>query len=102
MPTQCFLVSDIHDPRAKEPVAMWPLKTGSGGKTYVVRLPSRGLWDVYSLSSTDRKPWQITGDAPNITAYPSIVHLGGNTIQGYHGWLTDGELSDDLERRTYP
>lgn len=102
MPWQCFLVNNIHDLRAQEIGAMWPLKIASGGQTYIVRLPNRGLWDVYSLSSTDRKPWTITGDAPNFTASPSIVHLGGKLIQGYHGWLTNGVISDDLEGRTYP
>ncbi|WDL96961.1 hypothetical protein [Alicyclobacillus sp. ALC3] len=40
--------------------------------------------------------WKVTGTAPNITARPSINFPGL-----YHGWLTDGVLSDDLEGRRY-
>jgi len=42
--------------------------------------------------------WIITGEIPNLTATPSINHLGQN---GYHGWLKNGILSDDLEGRIY-
>lgn len=41
--------------------------------------------------------WTVTGEVPNITATPSI-----NMPGRYHGWLTNGILSDDLEGRTYP
>ncbi len=41
--------------------------------------------------------WTVTGDPPRITVRPSINHMGC-----YHGWLTDGVLSDDVEGRTYP
>lgn len=41
--------------------------------------------------------WTVTGEAPNITARPSI-NFPGN----YHGWLTNGILSNDLEGRIYP
>lgn len=36
--------------------------------------------------------WTVTGEAPNITVRPSI-----NAVGVYHGWLTDGVLSDGLE-----
>ncbi len=39
--------------------------------------------------------WQVTGEAPNLTAQPSI------DSGQYHGWLKDGVLTDDLEGRTY-
>lgn len=44
--------------------------------------------------------WVITGEPPNLTAMPSInsIRQDGN---GYHGWLKDGALSDDLEGRRY-
>lgn len=41
--------------------------------------------------------WTITGEPPNLTVTPSI-----NVIGSYHGWLTNGVLSDDTEGRTYP
>jgi hypothetical protein len=40
--------------------------------------------------------WTVTGEAPRLTATPSIG------TEKYHGWLRDGVLSDDLEGRTYP
>lgn len=40
--------------------------------------------------------WVVTGSVPNITTKPSINFPGR-----YHGWLTDGVLSDDLEGRKY-
>lgn len=40
--------------------------------------------------------WKVTGELPKITVHPSIGK------PGYHGWLRDGVLSDDLEGRTYP
>ena len=46
--------------------------------------------------SNMQEGWKITGVAPVLTAYPSIGK------PGYHGWLKDGILSDDLEGRTYP
>ncbi len=39
--------------------------------------------------------WTVTGDLPNITVNPSIV------ISTYHGWIKNGEISDDLDGRTY-
>lgn len=44
--------------------------------------------------------WTITGEAPNITANPSINSMSPNN--GYHGWLQNGILTDDLEGRRYP
>jgi hypothetical protein len=71
----------------------------------IIILPTGTPWLIdsrFSGGSEDkaRKPngWVITGTEPNLTATPSINHLGAN---GYHGWLKNGELSDDLEGRKY-
>lgn len=40
--------------------------------------------------------WTVTGEPPTITVAPSI-----NDVGRYHGWLRDGELSDDVEGRLY-
>jgi len=63
----------------------------------VVRLPDGCAWCVDLVASNNRSGsgWTVTGDAPNITARPSIA------VHGYHGWLTNGVLSDDLEGRRY-
>lgn len=56
-----------------------------------------GMWciDGKASNAQDGSGWVVTGEAPNITARPSI------SMHRYHGWLTNGELSDDLEGRTY-
>jgi hypothetical protein len=55
--------------------------------------------------------WTITGTAPEITLHPSInnYHVSDDPElrarfhkHGYHGWLQNGILTDDLEGRTYP
>lgn len=97
MPTQCF-IGEFMD---KRPGAMWRLKLHEGGIHWCVRLPNGGIFDINSKSSTDHKPWDVTGEAPNITANPSIVHLGSAHVKGWHGWLKNGVLTDDCEGRTY-
>lgn len=47
------------------------------------------------LSSNGVSGWTVTGELPNITITPSIG------AADYHGWVTDGVLSDDIEGRTY-
>lgn len=61
-----------------------------------------GTWCVDAVSTdghgnNNNHGWTVTGEAPTITAHPSI-----NIPGVYHGWLTDGILSDDIEGRTYP
>lgn len=67
---------------------------GSDGRCYVVRLPDGTDW-VVDGPATSGGGWTRTGTPPHITARPSILS------SRYHGWLTDGVLSDDLEGRTY-
>ncbi len=40
--------------------------------------------------------WTVTGLPPNITVSPSINFPGS-----YHGWLTDGVLSGDIDGRKF-
>lgn len=87
------------------PGAMW-FEDGDPNDL-VVKLPSNSEWHVdrgrLMNSQPDRsgKPrlpqWTRTGDPPKITAQPSINHQGQ-----YHGWLTDGILTDDCEGCTFP
>lgn len=62
------------------------------GVTLCVRTPG-GEWCVDGPSYNDSKVsgpgWTRTGKVPDITAKPSI-HIPGK----YHGWLTDGWLTD--------
>lgn len=76
--------------------AWWmPPSFGAGpdGKVWVVKLPGGHEWTAYGKSSQG-SPWTVTGTIPAITARPSIA------APTYHGWLTDGVLSDDLDRRS--
>lgn len=44
--------------------------------------------------------WNVTGDLPdllNITVSPSIL-IGG----GYHGYIRDGVVTDDVDGKTFP
>lgn len=40
--------------------------------------------------------WTVTGEPTNLTVHPSI-NIGGS----YHGYITNGVLTDDCEGRTY-
>lgn len=73
------------------------------GRCLVVKLPGliggvmRGiLWHIDHPTSDDGPGWTRTGTPPNVTATPSI-----NFVGYYHGWLTNGVLSDDVEGRTF-
>jgi hypothetical protein len=84
------------------PGAMW----WDDGELFV-KLPSGSEWNIdrgriinarrAAQGKQDRLPeWSRTGDAPCITATPSINHVGQ-----YHGWLRNGVLTDDCEGRTF-
>jgi hypothetical protein len=60
---------------------------GPDGRSLVVKTPA-GDWLVDSISSGGGR-WTRTGEAPRVTASPSILFHG---TPGYHGWLRDGQL----------
>lgn len=62
---------------------------GPDGKCLIVRTPD-GEWmvDGPSTQHPNEAGWTRTGEAPNITAHPSII------CGSYHGWLRNGELVD--------
>lgn len=86
--------------RSLPPGAMW----WDHGEL-VVKLPGGGEWNIdrgrlinarAERTGPPLPAWTRTGDPPAVTATPSINHQGV-----YHGWLRDGELSDDLDGRQY-
>ncbi len=123
MPTKCFMVDANDSDAQKQPGAMWFIENYGPGGEYrdfavngmlsaeylrdhadrapiCVRLPDGTPWVVdqsFGPQGGGGKPgWMVTGDVPTITARPSVHMIGS-----YHGWLTDGVLSDDLDGRTY-
>jgi hypothetical protein len=65
----------------------------------VIVCPDGTLWcpdQCPSWGSNTDTGWKVTGELPAISATPSIGK------PGYHGWLKDGALSDDLDGRTFP
>lgn len=87
-------------PGKAPPGAMWhadwlaDVWHGPDGLCLTVVLPSGEQW-VMDAPSTDGGGWTRTGTPPRITATPSIA------AARYHGFLTDGFLTDDLEGRVY-
>jgi hypothetical protein len=68
---------------------------GPDGKCLYVVTPG-GHWPIDHPSSGNGPGWTRTGTPPHVTAMPSI-----NFVGRYHGWLSDGVLSPDLDGRTY-
>jgi hypothetical protein len=65
----------------------------------IVMLPGRTLFCIDSKTWKDSvytSGWEVTGEAPNMSVKPSI-----NAHGVYHGYLTNGVLSDDVEGRIY-
>lgn len=79
-------------------IAQWVPKndawTGLDGLCLMLMLPDGTEWMIDGPARNGGR-WTRTGSPPRITARPSIAS------PGYHGWLTDGVLSDDLEGRSY-
>lgn len=72
----------------------------AGRRPLIVRLPGTADFAVLGPEWRDGRPqpsgWQVEGEAPVITVRPSI-HLRGV----YHGYLTGGEIGDDIDGRRY-
>jgi hypothetical protein len=67
---------------------------GPDGRCLMCRLPDGSDWCIDGPSRSGGK-WTRTGEPPRLTVQPSIAS------PGYHGFLVDGVLSDDIEGRTY-
>lgn len=71
----------------------------SSGRDYLIfiKLPGTDFgWCPDYLYGGNDHGWSITGTIPNLSINPSINHEGI-----YHGWVQNGELSDDIEGRKY-
>jgi hypothetical protein len=119
MPTRCFVVPfPFKDDRHRQPGAMWktPLSHPYGdgtrygvvhadrlspqfkasGRDYVLHvvLPDGSPWSPDFKASDSDVGWTVTGTPPRITVQPSV-----NAEGSYHGFLTDGVFTDDIEGR---
>lgn len=65
------------------------------GMVLMLYLPDGFTWTIDG-GALNGPGWERTGTPPAITARPSILS------PGYHGWLDNGVLSDDLDGRRYP
>jgi hypothetical protein len=72
--------------------------SGPDGKVWCVMLPGGMEWIVYSYASGQepRHKWNVQGTVPNITVTPSI-----NCVGYYHGFISEGIISEDCEGRKY-
>ena len=77
-----------------------PPWAGPDGRCLIMRLPGSGEWTIDG-PATGGGGWTRTGEPPKITVRPSILSHASGSVKGYHGFLTDGVLSDDLEGRMY-
>lgn len=69
----------------------------ASGRDYFIWIviPGGSLFSPDRMSSNRVSGWTVTGDLPAISVSPSIGAVD------YHGFVRDGELTDDLEGRTY-
>jgi hypothetical protein len=66
--------------------------------------PDGNVWCIDRMSSNGNG-WTVMGQWPNITCSPSIdcAPMGTTTPGGYyHGYLRDGEFTDDIGKQTWP
>ncbi len=79
--------------RAAPPGAMWNAwwmgRKGPDGLSLCVKLPTGHEWWIDGPANNG-PGWERSGTPPLVTAKPSIA------APGYHGWLTDGLLSDPI------
>lgn len=64
---------------------------GPDGRSLMVRLPSGEDWLIDGPSATGGR-WSRHGEPPRLTVVPSI------RSQRYHGFLTDGVFTEDMDR----
>lgn len=69
-------------------------KGGPDGMFLIMKLPDGREWMIDG-PSTNGPGWHREGTPPNLTVTPSILSTG------YHGFLTAGVLTNDLDGRTY-
>lgn len=83
----------VIDFSANDSIATGDCWYDGGGQRWVC-LPGNTFFPLDRPETVGR--WRISGELPDITVQPSI-----NCEGVYHGWITDGVISDDCEGRTH-
>lgn len=66
----------------------------------MVRFPD-GLEFCIDVGLGDGNGWDVRGEVANLTVTPSIRHTHHDR-PGYHGYITNGVITDDCEGRQFP
>jgi len=61
-----------------------------------VYTPDGWLFVVDGNATSGAGGWTVSGEPPNLTVTPSI-----NIVGCYHGWITNGVLTDDCDGRQF-
>jgi hypothetical protein len=102
MPIKCKLVNKGPADKVYPGDMFYIQYTNKKEPHLIVILPNGGEFDLTHAADTSKPVfWEVTGEAPNITVSPSIDRPDGWLGLGWHGYLKDGVLSDDLEGRSY-
>lgn len=124
MPWECRLVT-IDERKATPRIAGPDGNRLPAGLMWFEDIDSSGLSAFYHEHNADRLPimlvlpcgcwflvdsratgsdsgWAVTGTPPNLTMTPSINCLSHPSGVGWHGYLTNGILTDDVEGRSHP
>ncbi|HEV2036936.1 MAG TPA: hypothetical protein VGU71_22520 [Candidatus Dormibacteraeota bacterium] len=70
------------------PGAMWRCDC-HGELGWLIMLPDHEPWCTL-LGDEQGRPWDVSGEAPNLTVSPSINHVKSG---GWHGHIQNGELT---------
>jgi hypothetical protein len=82
---------------ANEPLLSPEFKASGRDFLIFIKLPGTDFgWCPDYCYGGNEHGWSVTGSLPAISINPSVNHEGI-----YHGWVQNGELSDDIEERQY-
>lgn len=72
-----------------QPGDCWRDDFGETRQGWAVVLPNRVVWHTWQPAS-DGTPWDVTGEAPDLTVNPSISDRSPG--REWHGWIYHGLL----------
>lgn len=54
-------------------------------------------WDGYHLANLRRHKWDGNRERPTYSPSIGVGPAGSEKVYGWHGWVIDGRMSEDLE-----